>query len=76
MARCVRLVACRAGSPAKRTQPVRDLDQIRAFLTSTGPIAIVDLPWIPVFLFVCFLIHPWLGMASLAGGVLLLAMTL
>ena len=31
-------------------QPVRDLDQIRTFLTSAGPIAIVDLPWVPVFL--------------------------
>jgi ABC-type protease/lipase transport system fused ATPase/permease subunit len=30
-------------------QPVRDLDQIRAFLTGAGPIAIVDLPWIPLF---------------------------
>ena len=55
---------------------MRDLDQIRAFLTGAGPIAIVDLPWIPVFLFVCFLIHPWLGIASIAGGVVLFAMTL
>src|SRR5215831_455209 len=44
-------------------QPVRDLDQIRSFLTGAGPIAFVDFPWIPVFLFVCFLIHPWLGVA-------------
>ena len=42
-------------------QPVRDLDQIRAFLTGPGPIAIVDLPWVPLFLAICFLIHPWLG---------------
>lgn len=57
-------------------QPVRDLDQIRAFLTGQGPIAIVDLPWMPVFLFVCYLIHPWLGLLSLAGGILLLVITL
>jgi ATP-binding cassette subfamily C protein len=42
-------------------QPVRDLDQIRAFLSSAGPMAVVDLPWIPIFLVVCYLIHPWLG---------------
>src|SRR5262245_42372994 len=41
-------------------QPVRDLDQIRAFMTGTGPIAFFDLPWIPVFLSICALIHPWL----------------
>jgi ATP-binding cassette subfamily C protein len=57
-------------------QPVRDLDQIRTFLTSAGPIAIVDLPWVPVFLTICFLIHPWLGLAATVGGVALFAMTL
>ena len=57
-------------------QPVRDLDQIRTFLTSPGPIAIVDLPWVPAFLAICFLIHPWLGLLSLLGAALLLVTTL
>jgi ATP-binding cassette subfamily C protein len=57
-------------------EPVRDLDQIRAFLTGQGPVAIVDLPWIPVFLFICGLIHPWLGMLALGGGVMLASATL
>ena len=52
-------------------QPVRDLDQIRGFLTGAGPIAIVDLPWVPVFLTICFLIHPWLGVASTVGAITL-----
>ncbi|MBX6424994.1 MAG: type I secretion system permease/ATPase [Variibacter sp.] len=56
-------------------QPVRDLDQIRSFLTSPGPIAIVDLPWMPAFLFICYLIHPWLGLLASAGGLLLVATT-
>jgi ATP-binding cassette subfamily C protein len=62
--------------PTEGPQPVRDLDQIRAFLTGAGPIAIVDLPWIPIFLCICFLIHPWLGLASTAGGIVLFTMTL
>ena len=57
-------------------EPVRDLDQIRTFLTGQGPIAIVDLPWVPVFLVISALIHPWLGMLSLAGGVALASTTL
>jgi ATP-binding cassette, subfamily C, type I secretion system permease/ATPase len=64
----------RAGSESSR--PVHDLDKIRAFLTGAGPVAIVDLPWIPVFLFVCFLIHPWIGIASTAGGVTLFSVAL
>ena len=61
---------------AEAHQPVRDLDQIRAFLTGPGPIAIVDLPWMPVFLAICFLIHPWLGAVALAGAVILLILTI
>ena len=57
-------------------EPVRDLDQIRNFLTGQGPIAIVDLPWIPVFLLLCGLIHPWLGMLALMGGIVLAGTTL
>jgi ATP-binding cassette, subfamily C, bacterial PrsD len=55
---------------------VRDLDQIRTFLTGAGPVAIVDLPWIPVFLAICFLIHPWLGLVATVGGIVLFTMTL
>jgi ATP-binding cassette, subfamily C, type I secretion system permease/ATPase len=62
--------------PGDGPQPVRDLDAIRGFLTGAGPIAIVDLPWVPVFLTLCFLIHPWLGVASTIGAVTLFAMTL
>ncbi len=58
-------------STGEAHEPVRDLDQIRSFLTGQGPIAIVDLPWIPVFLLICCLIHPWLGILSLVGGVML-----
>jgi len=57
-------------------EPVRDLDQIRTFLTGQGPIAIVDLPWIPVFLLICALIHPWLGVLSLVGIIMLASATL
>lgn len=64
----------RRGSDAH--QPVRDLDQIRAFLTGAGPIAIVDLPWVPFFLAICFMIHPIIGYLSLAGAILLLVLTL
>jgi ATP-binding cassette subfamily C protein len=53
-------------SAAEAHQPLRDLDQIRTILTRPGPIAIVDLPWAPIFLAICFLIHPCL--ASAFGG--------
>jgi PrtD family type I secretion system ABC transporter len=61
---------------AEAQVPVRDLDQIRTFLTGPGPVAIVDMPWMPVFLAICFLIHPWLGLVALAGGILLVVVAM
>ena len=63
------------GRPGEANQPVRDLDQIRAFLASPGPLAVLDLPWVPIFLAICFLIHPTLGLVALAGAIVLFALT-
>ena len=48
-------------------QPLRDLDQVRSFLSGGGPIALFDLPWMPVYLAVCFLFHFWIGVTALVG---------
>jgi PrtD family type I secretion system ABC transporter len=61
--------------PGEAQQPVRDLDQIRSFLTSAGPVAIVDLPWVPAFLLICFLIHVWLGILAVMGALAILVIT-
>src|SRR5688572_15569135 len=74
--RSVIALGARGGSAAQAHQPIRDLDQIRSFLTGTGPIAIVDLPWMPFFLAICFLIHPWIGYLSLAGAIVLMVLTI
>jgi ATP-binding cassette subfamily C protein len=56
-------------------QPLRDLDQIRAFLAGGGPSALFDLPWMPLYLFVCFAFHPLIGLVTLSGALLLIIMT-
>ncbi|MFG1477939.1 type I secretion system permease/ATPase [Xanthobacter sp. V4C-4] len=72
----VRRLALLGGAAAAPAQPVRDLDQIRAFLTSLGPTALFDLPWMPLFVAGCFLLHPGLGALALAGGAVVLLLTL
>jgi PrtD family type I secretion system ABC transporter len=57
-------------------QPLRDLDQVRSFLASGGPAALFDLPWMPLYLGICFLFHFWIGVTALAGAVVLIAITL
>ncbi|WP_165637080.1 type I secretion system permease/ATPase [Bradyrhizobium shewense] len=57
-------------------QPVRDLDQVRSFLSSGGPTALFDLPWMPIYLGVCFLFHFWIGVTALAGALVLVGITM
>jgi len=74
--RSVLHLAIYSHNKAEAQVPVRDLDQIRAFLNGPGPVAIVDMPWMPLFLALCFLIHPWLGLVALVGGLLLVTVAL
>lgn len=48
-------------------QTVRDLDSIHSFLASQGPVALIDLPWVIVFLIVLAGLHWWLGLTALVG---------
>src|SRR5215813_4296210 len=49
-------------------QPLRDIDQIRTFLSSPGPVALLDLPWMPFYIAICFLFHFWIGLTALVGA--------
>jgi ATP-binding cassette subfamily C protein len=66
----------RRGLSGDGMQPLRDLDQIRGFLSSYGPIALFDLPWLPIYLAICFMFHPLIGLAATIGGVILISLTL
>jgi PrtD family type I secretion system ABC transporter len=57
-------------------QPVRDLDVVRTFLTGPGPIALFDLPWMPFYVAICFLLHPLLGALAVGGAVILVGLTI
>lgn len=61
-----------AGQGAEAVQPMRSVDQIRGFLSGMGPSAFFDLPWMPFYLAICFLIHPWIGWTATIGAVLLI----
>jgi len=55
--------------------PMRDLDQVRSFLVSTGPATLLDLPWVGFFLIVLGLLHYWLGLFALVGALILIGLT-
>ncbi|WP_186456881.1 type I secretion system permease/ATPase [Sphingomonas suaedae] len=58
----------------EQASPVRDLDQIRGFIAGPGPAAIIDLPWIVVFIVILALVHPWLGIVTFVGGLVAAAL--
>jgi len=66
----------RGTKPILAQQPLRDLDQVRAFLSGTGPTAFLDMPWIPLFLIPLFLFHSAIGLTATCGAAAIIAMTL
>src|SRR5215475_7716920 len=66
----------RVGARSDGTQPLRDLDAVRSYLSGLGPVALFDLPWIPLYLAICFAFHPLIGLTALAGAIILIALTL
>ncbi len=61
----------KVGNRTDGLQPLRDLDSVRSFLSGSGPNALFDLPWLPVYLVICFLFHPYIGLAALFGAIVL-----
>lgn len=52
-------------------QSMREFDTLRQALTGPAIIAICDAPWAPIYIIVCFLIHPFIGLLVLAGAIAL-----
>jgi ATP-binding cassette subfamily C protein len=66
-------IPLRTDNRSSALQPVRDLDQIRNFVVGAGPAALLDLPWLPIYLIFIFFLHPLLGMAATSGVFVLMA---
>lgn len=68
-----------SGDPEVRRVAVsgsRDLESLQRLLTSPTLMSLFDLPFTPLFLFVIFVFHPWLGILALVGGGMLVVFAL
>lgn len=57
-------------------QPLSDLTNLRQFLTGNGLFAFFDAPWVPIYLAVLYLFHPWLGVFATCAGIILLTLAI
>jgi ATP-binding cassette subfamily C protein/ATP-binding cassette subfamily C protein EexD len=59
-----------------RMEALRDLAVCRGYLGSPGALSLYDVPWVPVYIAVIFLLHPVMGWIALGGALVLFALTL
>ncbi len=52
-------------------QALKDLTNLRQFLTGNALFAFFDAPWFPIYIFVIFMFHPALGVFALCGTTIL-----
>ena len=52
-------------------QALREFDTMRATLTGPAILALFDAPWTPIYVLVCVLVHPWIGLVALIGSIIL-----
>ena len=62
------------GKPS--AQPLNDLTTLRQFLSGNGLFAFFDAPWVPVYIGVLALFHPWFGLFALGAGLVLAVIAL
>lgn len=55
-------------------QALKDLTNIRQFMTGNALFAFFDAPWFPIYIFVIFMFHPWLGVFALVGTAVLIVL--
>src|SRR6195256_2564594 len=60
-------------SSSHHVQLMRDVDTLRDVLSGGVITSLMDVPWTPIFLGICFLLHPLIGIVALMGALAILA---
>ncbi len=59
-----------------RMEALRDLAVCRNFMSSPGALALYDVPWVPIYIGVIFMLHPVMGWIALGGAFILFGLTM
>ncbi|MGV8864871.1 MAG: type I secretion system permease/ATPase [Pseudomonas sp.] len=66
--------ALATGGMNSSAQPLSDLTALRQFLTGNGVFAFFDAPWLPIYVAVMFIFHPWYGWVAIGCAMVLLCL--
>ncbi len=70
------MAAAGAGQPLRLNQLIRDFDTVRLAVTGPAMLALFDAPWIPIYIVVCYIVHPLIGSIALGGALLLILLAI
>ncbi len=65
-----------SGGREAQGQALADLSGLRQYLAGPGPVALFDVPWLPVYLLVMYLLHPLFGLVGLLSAAVLMGLAL
>lgn len=65
----------RLTAPNMRLEALRELGQVKNFISTPTVFSVVDMLWVPLYLLVLFLLHPLLGTISAVGAIALFGLT-
>jgi ATP-binding cassette, subfamily C, type I secretion system permease/ATPase len=57
-------------------QSFRDISQIQSFIATQGLTAILDFPWVPLFVALIWILHPLLGVVAVSSAVVLFVLSI
>lgn len=66
--------ALATGGMNASAQPLTDLTSLRQFLTGNGVFAFFDAPWLPIYVAVMFMFHPWYGWMAIGCAIVLICL--
>ena len=66
----------RAGPIGESSDPSRDLRTVRQFMASPVAAGLFDVPWLPFYIAVVWLLHPVLGMIAIAGALFIVCIAI
>ncbi|MCY3566803.1 MAG: type I secretion system permease/ATPase [Gammaproteobacteria bacterium] len=65
-----------SGGMTTSAQPMNDLSQLRQYLTGPSLFAFFDAPWVPIYLIVMYLFHPYFALCGVFAVMVMLTLAL